>query len=169
MHTKQADTGQQPIAADTLLMRDESLKWSDAACGDHEDRDQREHEQSDCKDHFIRTFEDWTSSFFFAEGIDENARRVEDAGDESQLQSGRVEHPDAVGGADDRKETCGCQRTAACGGVRVRIRTGGRRFCSAGKAFAAQRDLQIVQRAQEVRNHDHRRAERVKGWRALRW
>ena len=76
MHTKQADTGQQPIAADTLLMRDESLKWSDAACGDHEDRDQREHEQSDCKDHFIRTFEDWTSSFFFAEGIDDCAALI---------------------------------------------------------------------------------------------
>ena len=43
MHAKQADAGRQPIAADTLLMRDKSLKRSDAACGDHEDRDQREH------------------------------------------------------------------------------------------------------------------------------
>ena len=64
MHVKQADAGHQPIAADTLLLWDKSLKRPDAACGDHEDRDQREREQSDCKDHFIRTFEDRTSSFF---------------------------------------------------------------------------------------------------------
>ena len=43
MHTKQEGAGHQPIAADTLLMRDKSLKRPDAACGDHEDRDQREH------------------------------------------------------------------------------------------------------------------------------
>lgn len=43
MHTKQADAGYQPIAADTLLLRDKSLKRPDAACDDHEDRDQREH------------------------------------------------------------------------------------------------------------------------------
>ena len=43
MHAKQADAGHQPITADTLLLWDKSLKRPDAACGDHEDRDQREH------------------------------------------------------------------------------------------------------------------------------
>lgn len=43
MCEKQEGAGHQPIAADTLLLWDKSLKRPDATCGDHEDRDQREH------------------------------------------------------------------------------------------------------------------------------